>query len=61
MPAVLTIPHHRDPVAALADKDGSVLFRHELAYVLGQMRQPESFESLEAVLRDVSDDSIVRH
>lgn len=40
---------------------GSVLFRHELAYVLGQMGFKESLPALEAVLRNVSDDAIVRH
>jgi deoxyhypusine monooxygenase len=52
----------RDPDAAvLGDKTGSVLFRHELAYVLGQMGVEESVRALEAVLRDTSDDAIVRH
>lgn len=46
---------------ALADKKGSCLFRHEIAYCLGQMRLASADEHLAAILRDTSDDSIVRH
>jgi deoxyhypusine monooxygenase len=47
--------------AALRDRGGSTLFRHEIAYVLGQMRASEAAETLSAVLRDAGDDAIVRH
>ena len=47
--------------ASLRDRDGSTLFRHEIAYVLGQMRASSALEDLSAVLKDVSDDPIVRH
>ena len=35
--------------------------RHELAYCLGQMRDATALPVLEKVLRDTSDDPIVRH
>lgn len=47
--------------AVLGDKAGSTLFRHELAYVLGQMGFQQSIPALETVLRDTDDDAIVRH
>ena len=40
---------------------GSVLFRHECAYVLGQMRNAAALPALLAVLGDAGDDPIVRH
>lgn len=46
---------------ALEDKAGSCLYRHELAYVLGQMRDATAVPALTAVLEDVADDVIVRH
>lgn len=46
---------------ALLVKDDSDLLRHELAYVLGQMRAHSAIGTLTAVLRDVSDNSMVRH
>ena len=46
---------------ALEDKTGSCLYRHELAYVLGQMRDATAVPALTAVLEDVADDVIVRH
>ena len=35
--------------------------RHELAYILGQMRQPAAGPTLAAVLADEGDDALVRH
>ena len=41
--------------------DPSALLKHELAYCLGQMRKPSALPALEAVLRDASEDPMVRH
>jgi deoxyhypusine monooxygenase len=46
---------------ALLDKRGTALFRHEIAYVLGQMQEPLAISDLSAVLRDTKDDVVVRH
>lgn len=46
---------------ALKDKSGTCLFRHETAYVLGQMEARGAVPVLIAVLQDASDDTIVRH
>jgi deoxyhypusine monooxygenase len=46
---------------ALRRTDGTALFRHEIAYVLGQMQDATAVPDLLAVLRDVSDDTVVRH
>ena len=46
---------------ALVNKAGTTLFRHEIAYVLGQMEARAAIPTLLAVLRDASDDAIVRH
>ncbi|CAM9115957.1 unnamed protein product [Chrysoparadoxa australica] len=46
---------------ALLNKGDSALFRHEVAYVLGQMRDSEACAVLEGVLADTADDSMVRH
>ena len=37
------------------------MFRHEVAYVLGQMEALAAIPTLETVLRDAGDDAIVRH
>jgi deoxyhypusine monooxygenase len=42
-------------------KDGSALFRHEVAYVLGQMQRRATVEGLTKVLRDESEHRMVRH
>lgn len=42
-------------------KDLSALFRHEIAYVLGQMQREVSIDCLEAVLRNKSEHRMVRH
>lgn len=39
----------------------SVLLKHEVAYVMGQMRDPHAIKYLNSVLADVSRDPIVRH
>ncbi|KAI5162029.1 deoxyhypusine monooxygenase [Nematocida ausubeli] len=39
----------------------SVLLKHELAYVLGQMQNRTALPILERILRDGSEDEIVRH
>lgn len=47
--------------AALDNRAGTSLYRHELAYVLGQMGQQSAIPALVARLRDTTDDVIVRH
>ncbi|KAJ3133973.1 deoxyhypusine hydroxylase [Physocladia obscura] len=41
--------------------DPSVLLRHELAYVLGQMKNPHAIPILNNVLATLSEDPMVRH
>ncbi|KAJ2916127.1 hypothetical protein MD484_g4280, partial [Candolleomyces efflorescens] len=41
--------------------DDSALLKHELAYVLGQLKRTSALPTLENVLRDVSEDPMVRH
>ena len=41
--------------------DSSALFKHELAYVLGQMKDPSAIPGLEKKLRDRSENAMVRH
>lgn len=50
-------------VAALAEgfTDSSALLRHELAYVFGQLQKPDTVKTLEPILRDASEQGIVRH
>lgn len=55
------VARHVFTLAALANKEGTTLFRHELAYVLGQMQAKTAVPTLLAVLKDASDDPIVRH
>lgn len=52
-----------DSVSALVAgfQDPSALFKHEVAYVLGQMQHPAAVEGLEERLRDLSEDPMVRH
>jgi len=47
--------------AALRNKAGTCLFRHEIAYVLGQMQAKSAVPALLEVLKDKEDDPIVRH
>lgn len=42
-------------------KDESALFRHEIAYVFGQMQHQDSVQSLIEVLSDASEVGMVRH
>ena len=55
------VSQHHPRYAALLNKAGTTLFRHEIAYVLGQMEAQRAIPTLERVLRDASDDAIVRH
>ncbi|KAF8574314.1 ARM repeat-containing protein [Ramaria rubella] len=50
-------------VEALASgfSDGSELFKHEIAFVFGQLSTPHSIPALLRVLRDDSESSMVRH
>lgn len=50
-------------VLALAEgfKDSSELFRHEIAFVFGQLSHPASIPSLTKALSDVKEASMVRH
>ncbi|TPX58114.1 hypothetical protein PhCBS80983_g03360 [Powellomyces hirtus] len=41
--------------------DDSALLKHELAYVLGQMRNPEALPTLVKVLETLDEDPMVRH
>lgn len=41
--------------------DSSALFRHEIAYVLGQMQRPCAIDGLESVLKNLSEHRMVRH
>ncbi|XP_023699408.1 deoxyhypusine hydroxylase [Paramormyrops kingsleyae] len=41
--------------------DDSALLKHELAYCLGQMQDERAIPTLEAVLRDTSQEPMVRH
>ena len=53
-----------DAVAALLGAmtdDPSALFRHEVAFALGQMQAPGAVDVLKRVLRDATDDEMVRH
>lgn len=45
----------------MMNKEGTTLFRHEIAYVLGQLQARSAVPSLLSVLRDTEDDPIVRH
>lgn len=53
----------RDAVRALAEGfgDSSALFRHEVAYIFGQLSSPHSIPSLLRVLRDDKEEEMVRH
>lgn len=42
-------------------KDPSALLKHELAYCLGQMQDPDALPILLAVLEDKTQEAIVRH
>jgi deoxyhypusine monooxygenase len=57
------LPTAVDAVHALAKglKDPSALFRHEVAFVFGQLCHPASIPSLTASLSDLSEAGMVRH
>mmetsp|Transcript_2469 Transcript_2469/g.4779 ORF Transcript_2469/g.4779 Transcript_2469/m.4779 type:complete len:353 (+) Transcript_2469:113-1171(+) len=42
-------------------KDPSPLFRHEVAFIFGQMAEPASFPALQASLEDTKEHGMVRH
>ena len=48
-------------IAVLGFSDDSALLKHELAYVLGQLKNEAALPKLEAVLRDTAEDPMVRH
>ncbi|WWD17014.1 deoxyhypusine hydroxylase [Kwoniella shandongensis] len=53
----------KEAVESLAEGfgDGSALFRHEIAYIFGQLSSPYSIPSLLSRLRDPVEDDMVRH
>ncbi|GAA94454.1 uncharacterized protein L969DRAFT_90977 [Mixia osmundae IAM 14324] len=53
----------RESVLALADgfSDSSALFRHEIAYIFGQLSSPDSVPSLVKVLQNEQESDMVRH
>ena len=53
----------RDAALALTTglRDSSALFKHEIAYVLGQMKDSAAVPALTQVLEDLSENSMVRH
>lgn len=53
----------REAVAALCKglEDGNALFRHEIAYVLGQVQSTHATEALVRSLEDSSEHTMVRH
>ena len=57
------LPTARDAVDALATgfSDPSALFRHEVAFVFGQLSHPASIPALERVLENLEEESMVRH
>ena len=57
----LSTPESIDALVKGLDCDDSALFRHEVAYVLGQMADTHAVEGLSQKLRDMSDDPMVRH
>lgn len=63
--ALFSLRNHggRDAALALATglKDSSALFKHEIAYVLGQMKEPAAIPALTQSLRDLSENAMVRH
>ncbi|KAJ3347465.1 deoxyhypusine hydroxylase [Kappamyces sp. JEL0680] len=48
-------------VISRAFQDSSALLKHEVAYVLGQMKNPLALPFLEGVLEDTEQDPMVRH
>jgi deoxyhypusine monooxygenase len=56
-------PDDKEAVLALASgfKDTSALFRHEVAYIFGQLSSEHSVPSLIEVLKDEQENEMVRH
>ncbi|KAH7912549.1 armadillo-type protein [Hygrophoropsis aurantiaca] len=54
---------NQDAVAIISKGfgDSSALLKHELAYCLGQMKQPSALLVLESVLKNSDEDPMVRH
>lgn len=48
-------------IIALRNRNDSSLMRHELAYILGQMRHAVACPLLEQLLDDETEDVLVRH
>ena len=46
---------------AIGFRDESALLKHELAYCLGQMKNPFALPALQDVLADVNEEPMVRH
>ena len=63
--ALFALRNHGSKEAALAlvsgFRDSSALFKHELAYVLGQMKEPAAVPGLTHRLQDLSENPMVRH
>lgn len=63
--ALFSLRNHggREAALALATglQDSSALFKHEIAYVLGQMKEPAAVPALTQYLRDLSENAMVRH
>ena len=63
--ALFSLRNHRGHDAALALttglRDSSSLFKHEIAYVLGQMKEPAAVPALTRSLEDLSESAMVRH
>lgn len=58
-PTEKTLPAIQAIAAAFASR--SALLKHELAYCLGQTRNPDSVAYLQAVVKDVEEDAMCRH
>merc|ERR1712137_647805 len=63
--AVFTLKNLGGPLAikalATAFTDESVLLKHEVAYAIGQMRDPVAIEILKGLLSDPNEHPVVRH
>merc|ERR1712063_6204 len=63
--AVFTLKNLGGPLAikalATAFTDESVLLKHEVAYAIGQMREPAAIEILKGLLSDSNEHPVVRH
>ena len=63
--ALFALRNHGGSDAALALAtglgDASALFKHEIAYVLGQMKEPATVPALTRSLEDLSENAMVRH